>query len=60
MKKSEKKNYRTYGKSENISELIADVGDNRISNDQYIEYCELRGFCFPNRKKQKIEKKNRM
>ena len=57
MKKSEKKNYRTYGKSETISELIADVGDNGISNDQYIEYCELRGFCFPKPQKQKNRKK---
>ena len=57
MKKSEKKNYHTYGKSETISELIADVGDNGIGNDQYIQYCELRGFCFPKHKSRATKKK---
>lgn len=44
IKVSEKKNYHTYGKEEAIQDLIASVGEDGVSNEQYIEYCELKGF----------------
>lgn len=53
MKKSEKKNYHTYGKTEAIQDLIANVNEDGVSNDEYIEYCELKGFCYPKHRKQK-------
>ena len=47
MKKSEKKNYRTYVKEEAIQDLIKSVGDNGISNEAYEHYAELKVFSTP-------------
>ena len=53
MKKSEKKNYHSYAREEQIQDLIKSVGDNGISNEAYEHYAELKGFCYPNRKSRK-------
>lgn len=53
MKKSEKKNYHSYSREDSIQDLIDSVGEDGISNDQYKQYCELKGFCYPNRKSRK-------
>lgn len=53
MKQSQKKNYRTYGKTEAIQDLIESVGEDGVSNEAYEQYAELKGFCYPNRKSRK-------